>query len=151
MTDSGASEQPPERKDKLEQGVGRLVVTLVDVLRQLMERQAQNRIEAGSLSDEDTERLGQSFKKLEERMQEIKRVFEIDEQEELDLQLGTLEGQEVSLVELADRVLKRGVALEGDVGLSVADIDLLYVALRVVIASPETAQSLGHSSPETVS
>ena len=139
--DNAAEDQPPERKDKLEQGIGRLVVTLVDVLRQLMERQAQNRIESGSLSDEETERLGQSFMKLEDRMQEIKRVFELDEQEDLDIELGTLEGQEVSIVELADRVLSRGVALEGDIGLTVADIDLLRVALRVVIKSPEAGNS----------
>lgn len=142
MDEAPAGEQTPERRDQLEQGVGRLVVTLVDVLRQLMERQAQNRIEVGNLTAADSERLGQSLMKLDERMQQIKRVFEIDEHEDLDLELGTLEGEEVSIVELADRVLSKGIALEGDLGLSIADIDLLRIALRVVITSPDNVSSL---------
>lgn len=132
-----ANEQSPARRDQLEKGIGQLVITLVDVLRQLMERQAQNRIEAGNLTTEQTERLGQSFMKLEERMQEVKRVFEIDEHEELDIHLGTLEGEEVSIVDLADRILRKGIALEGDVTLSLAEIDLLWAGLRVVVASPD--------------
>ncbi len=142
------SEQPPSRRgEDLERGVGRLVIALIDVLRQLMERQAENRIESGSLSEDDVERLGQSFMKLEERMKEVKRVFNLDENEALDVELGTVDGERVSIVELADRVLQRGVAVEGDIGLSVAEIDLLYVALRIVVASPETVDALGEHSP----
>jgi len=54
-----------------------------------MERQALRRIEAGSLSDEETERLGQTFMKLEARMEELKRVFGLED-EELNLNLGPL-------------------------------------------------------------
>ena len=51
--------------------------------------------------------------------------------------------QEVTLVELVDRVLARGVTLTGDVTLSVADVDLVYVGLRLLltsVASLEEAQ-----------
>jgi gas vesicle structural protein len=51
--------------------------------------------------------------------------------------------QEVTLVELVDRVLAKGVTLTGDVTLSVADVDLVYVGLRLLltsVASLEEAQ-----------
>ena len=49
---------------------------------------------------------------------------------------------EVTLVELVDRVLNRGVVLSGDITLSVADVDLVYVGLRVLLASVTTLEEL---------
>ena len=48
--------------------------------------------------------------------------------------------QQVTLVELVDRVLNKGVVLTGDITLSVADVDLVYVGLRVLIASMATLE-----------
>jgi gas vesicle structural protein len=45
---------------------------------------------------------------------------------------------EVTLLELVDRVLNKGVVLSGDITLSVADVDLVYVGLRVFLASAAT-------------
>lgn len=50
--------------------------------------------------------------------------------------------QEVTLLELVDRVLNKGVVLTGDVTLSVADVDLVYVGLRVLLASASTIDRL---------
>ena len=47
---------------------------------------------------------------------------------------------EVALVELVDRVLNRGVVLSGDIMLSVADVDLVYVGLRVLLSSVSTLE-----------
>jgi hypothetical protein len=47
---------------------------------------------------------------------------------------------EVTLLELVDRVLNKGVVLTGDVTLSVAGVDLVYVGLRVLIASVATLE-----------
>ena len=47
---------------------------------------------------------------------------------------------EVALVELVDRVLNRGVVLSGDIMLSVADVDLVYVGLRVLLSSVATLE-----------
>lgn len=63
-------EADPER---LEKGLAQLVLTVVELLRQLMERQAIRRIEGGSLSAEEVERLGRTFLALSERMEELKR------------------------------------------------------------------------------
>ena len=51
-------------------------------------------------------------------------------------------GHDVALVELVDRVLNKGVVLSGDITLSVADVDLVYVGLRVLLASASTLEEL---------
>jgi len=50
--------------------------------------------------------------------------------------------EQVTLVELVDRVLHKGVTLTGDIVLSVADVDLVYVGLRVILASVSTLERL---------
>lgn len=76
-------------RENLEKGLAQLVLTLVELLRQLMERQALRRIEGGSLTADEVERLGETFMLLEERMTELKEAFEIED-EELNLDLGPL-------------------------------------------------------------
>ena len=46
--------------------------------------------------------------------------------------------QQVTLIELVDRVLNKGVVVTGDITLSVADVDLVYVGLRLILASVST-------------
>src|SRR5207237_560017 len=59
-------------REGLEKGLAQLVMTLIELLRQLMERQALRRIDGGSLTPDEIERLGETFMLLEERMQELK-------------------------------------------------------------------------------
>ena len=73
----------------VEKGLAQLVLTLIDLLRQLMERQAVRRMEGGSLTDEEVERLGRTFMLLEKRMGELKKSFGIED-EELNIDLGPL-------------------------------------------------------------
>jgi uncharacterized protein YjiS (DUF1127 family) len=75
--------------ERVEKGLAQLVLTLVELLRQLMERQALRRMETGTLSDEQIERLGETFMKLEARMQELKAHFELEDRD-LNLNLGPL-------------------------------------------------------------
>jgi len=75
--------------EQVERGLAQLVLTLVELLRQLMERQAIRRVEAGSLTDEEVERLGLTFMKLEERMAELKEHFGLNDRD-LNLDLGPL-------------------------------------------------------------
>ena len=75
--------------ERLEKGLAQLVLTVVELLRQLMERQAIHRIEAGSLTAEEVERLGQTFLALAERMDELKREFGLSD-EDLNLNLWPL-------------------------------------------------------------
>jgi hypothetical protein len=75
--------------EKVERGLARLVLTLVELLRQLMEKQALRRMENDSLTDEEIERLGETFMKLAERMEELKAEFGLDDRD-LNLNLGPL-------------------------------------------------------------
>ncbi|MGH2504636.1 MAG: gas vesicle protein K, partial [Ktedonobacterales bacterium] len=65
------------------------VLTLVELLRQLLEKQAIRRMEAGSLTDDEVERLGETFLKLERKMNELKATFDLQD-EDLNLNLGPL-------------------------------------------------------------
>ncbi|MBD3182393.1 gas vesicle protein K [Candidatus Poribacteria bacterium] len=71
----------------VEQGLVKLVLALVELIRQLLEKQAIRRIEGGTLTDEEIERLGTTLMKLEEKIIELKEYFEI---EELNIDLGPL-------------------------------------------------------------
>ena len=52
------------------------------------------------------------------------------------------EAKEVSLLELLDRIIDHGVILVGNITISVADVDLIYLGLRVMLASAERAEEL---------
>jgi Gas vesicle protein K len=75
--------------ESVERGLAQLVLTLVELLRQLMERQALRRMDAGSLDDDEIERLGLAFMHLAERMDELKEHFGLDD-DDLNLDLGPL-------------------------------------------------------------
>jgi hypothetical protein len=83
----------PERinadEESVEQGLAKLVLALIDVVRQLLEKQAMHRIDAGSLSDDEIERMGETFLKLEQKMTELKASFGL-EGEDLSLNIGPL-------------------------------------------------------------
>jgi hypothetical protein len=75
--------------DNVKKGLGKLVLTVIELLRELLERQAIRRMEGGSLNDEEIERLGLTFMRLNEEMQRLKKEFDL-EGEDLNLDLGPL-------------------------------------------------------------
>jgi len=89
QVESGLRRRIEADPERLEKGLAQLVLTLIELLRQLMERQALRRIEAGNLNDEEIERLGQTFLALAQRMDELKREFGLSD-EDLNLNLGPL-------------------------------------------------------------
>ncbi|NTV67162.1 MAG: gas vesicle protein [Chlorobaculum sp.] len=56
--------------------------------------------------------------------------------------------RQVTLLDILDRVLNKGVVISGDIIISVADIDLVYVGLRVLLSSVETMERQGDASRE---
>ena len=83
----------PERleadADDIDAGVAKLVLTLVEFIRQLLEHQAIRRMEGGSLSDDEVERLGLALLRLQERLDDVKEVFGLTD-EDLNVDLGPL-------------------------------------------------------------
>ena len=73
--------------EKVERGLTQLVLSLVELVRQLVEKQALRRIEGGSLTQEQVERLGTTLMRLEQQMEELKNHFKIDS---LNIDLGPL-------------------------------------------------------------
>ncbi|QKV97368.1 gas vesicle protein K [Streptomyces sp. NA02950] len=76
-------------EESVRQSLAGLVLTIVELLRQLMERQALRRIDQGGLSDEQIEKLGLTLMALEENMTELRERFGLTE-EDLNLDLGPL-------------------------------------------------------------
>jgi hypothetical protein len=83
----------PDRVDvdpeRVEAGLAKLVLALVEFLRQLLERQAVRRMEAGSLTDDEVERVGLALMRLEEKVRELAAQFNLSP-DELNLDLGPL-------------------------------------------------------------
>src|SRR5687768_2467837 len=83
----------PERieanPEHVEQGLAKLVLTLIEVLRKVLEHQAVRRMDGGSLTDEEVERLGLALLRLSQRMDELKGLFGLDD-EDLEIDLGPL-------------------------------------------------------------
>ncbi|MGA9365361.1 MAG: gas vesicle protein K [Bacteroidota bacterium] len=73
--------------EKVEVGLAKLVLTVVELIRQLVEKQAIRRVEGGSLSDAEIARLGTTLMQLETKMNELKEHFGI---EDLNINLGPL-------------------------------------------------------------
>jgi hypothetical protein len=75
--------------ESVEKGLVQLVLTLVELVRQLMEKQAVRRMEAGDLTDEEVERLGTTLMLLEEKMTELRDHFGLTAGD-LNIDLGPL-------------------------------------------------------------
>ena len=87
--DNALSRRVEADPETAERGLVQLVLTLVELLRELIERQALRRVEAGNLNDETVERIGRTLMALEQRMQELKDHFGFED-DDLNLDLGPL-------------------------------------------------------------
>jgi hypothetical protein len=76
-------------QEHVDQGLAKLVLTLVDLLRRIMEHEALRRIEGNTLTDTEIERMGETFQKLDEKITEMCEYFGLD-QEDLNIDLGPL-------------------------------------------------------------
>ena len=141
---------------KLQNGLGKLVLTLVEILRQILERQARRRIESGTLTSEEIERLGLAFMQTRQKIIEISKVFGCSA-EELDLNLGSLIKSEnvpfdkISIVDVVDKLLDKGVMVTGQVTISVADVDLIALDLLATLSSISTKKNKSVKTIDNVS
>ncbi len=93
MNDSTHDGSPPQRiaidPEVVERDLARLALTIVELLRQLMERQALRRVDEGSLTDDEEERIGLTLMLLNDRMTRLRERFGLS-QADLNLDLGPL-------------------------------------------------------------
>ena len=127
-----------KKNDDVRLGLVKLVLTVVEVVRQVLEKQAIRRLDAGDLTPDEVERLGTAFIEIRAALLQISREFGI-KPEELTAQLGALVKtgdrglDQASLAELLDRLLDRGAVVAGSVRLSVSDIDLVALDLYAML------------------
>src|SRR5688572_5414726 len=89
FTDSMVPERISADPEVVENGLAKLVLSIIELVRRLLEKQALRRMDAGNLTDAEIERLGTALMKLEEKMAELKRSFGLSD-EELNMKLGPL-------------------------------------------------------------
>ena len=89
FTESIVPERISADPEIVENGLAKLVLSIVELVRRLLERQALRRMDAGNLTDEEIERLGNALMKLEEKMAELKSTFGLSD-EQLNMKLGPL-------------------------------------------------------------
>src|SRR5215213_2218784 len=90
--DRVAASAPPRWNadpDEVRRSVGKLVLTLVEFVRQILERQAIRRMEGGTMTDEETESIGLALMRLEETIRDLAGQFGLDP-DELNLDLGPI-------------------------------------------------------------
>lgn len=75
--------------ENIDVGLARLVLTVIELLRRVLEHQAVRRMDTGTLSEEEEERLGVAFLRLRDRMDDIRRALGLEE-EDLNVDLGPL-------------------------------------------------------------
>ena len=86
---SGTTQRIECNSENIEQGLARLVLSLIELLRKLLERQAIRRMEGGSLEDAQIEEMGLALMKLEHKIRELAEHFGL-KAEDLNLDLGPL-------------------------------------------------------------
>jgi len=87
FTESVVPERISADSEIVENGLAKLVLSIIELVRRLLEKQALRRMDRGNLTEEEIERLGNALMKLEEKMSELKKVFGLSD-EDLNLKLG---------------------------------------------------------------
>ena len=89
FTDSTIPERISADPESVENGLAKLLMSIIELVRRLLEKQALRRMDSGKLSEEEIERLGSALMKLEDKMNELKGVFGLSD-DDLSLSLGPI-------------------------------------------------------------
>lgn len=139
---------PITSKANSQAGLVPLLLTVVELVRQLMEAQVIRRMDQGCLSESELEQAAESLKKLEEQVLNLCQIFEIDPTD-LNVYLGDVgtllpspgsyypgePGTQPSVLELLDRLLNTGIVVDGEIDLGLAQLNLIHAKLRLVLTA----------------
>ena len=146
--------QNPPDSENLQNGLAKLVLVIVKLLLEVIERQAYRRVADGTLDEGQIERLGDALMQVRQKFEEMSRQFGF-QPEELDVNLGNAASAEhglrhatsanslssgnalglttSSLVEIVDRLIEKGTTIAGQINVSVAGIDLIVLDLLATL------------------
>jgi methyl-accepting chemotaxis protein len=133
---------------ELQNGIAKLVLTIVRVLVDLLERQARRKAVDGTLTPDELERLGSAFIDMRQTLHKVVKEFGF-KYDELNLPLATIgNGEDDSndligkqplssstLVDILDKLINRQTVIAGEIVISVADIDLVVLNLLAMLSS----------------
>jgi len=148
--------QLPSTSKDLQNGIAKLVLTIVKVLVELLEKQAERRVIAGNLTSEEIERLGLAFIAIRRTVHDIITKFGF-KYEELDIPIASVENKMVDtgnvdtkqllsapmLVDILDRLINKQTVIGGQIVISVADVDLIVLNLLGMLLSSNNSRSGG--------
>ncbi len=131
-----------------EAGLAPLVLTLIELIRQLMEAQVIRQLDAELLTEQQIAQAAESLQAMEAQVLRLCEIFEIDPKD-LNLDLGEVgkllpdrgqyypgqQGTQTSILELLDRLLNTGVVLEGEIDLGVANLDLIHARIFLLLTT----------------
>jgi len=132
-----ALEKGPEgpNADRLQHGLAKLVLTLVQTVTDVLERQAMRKVKSGSLTSEEVERLGLAFLQIRNRTSDVANKFGV-KPEDLCIKLSEqLDREQVTIVDVIDKLIDQGTILAGDVTLGVAGIELATLRLIATLTA----------------
>jgi hypothetical protein len=129
-------------------GLAPLLLTVMELLRQLMEAQVIRRMEQEYLSEFELDRAADSLQKLQAQILHLCQIFEINP-DDLNLNLGDLgtllptsgsyypeePSNSPTILELLDRLLNTGIVLNGEIDIGLAQLDLIHAKLQLVLTS----------------
>ncbi|MEH2454377.1 gas vesicle protein K [Nostoc sp.] len=147
-SDNSSEIAPNINKLNSKAGLASLLLTVVELVRQLMEAQVIRRMEEQLLSESDLDSAALSLQKLEEQVLRLCEIFEI-EPAELNVNLGEFGtllppdgsyypgeiSNNPSILELLDRLLNIGIVVHGDVDLGLGNLNLIHARLRLILTS----------------
>jgi methyl-accepting chemotaxis protein len=138
----------PANSEELQNGVAKLVLTIVKVLVDLLERQAQRKVISGTLAPDELKRLGLAFINMRQTLHNVVTQFGF-QYEELNLSVASIGSREddiddlagkqslstSALVDILDKLINKQTVIAGEIVISVADIDLVVLNLLAMLSS----------------
>lgn len=139
MTQKNQQLKLKNNPEDLQKGLTKLVLIVVEILRQVLERQAKRKVEANELSDEEIERLGIAFSRIKSKLDYITNQFDI-EKSEIEKGLSSMLVSDdainnTTIADLLDKVIEKNAVIAGNISISVADIDLIVINLLASIST----------------
>ena len=147
-------------QNNVKNGLGRLVLTLVKLIHELLERQAISRIDAGYLSEAEVERLGVTLMMQAQEIDRLRREFLLTKKISIstsDLSesfckdgvtwqfsvLHNTQSRARTWLTCSERILDKGIVIAGDIRIKSVDVELLTLQIRLVICSVDKAKEMG--------
>ena len=127
----------PATADDLQNGLGALIVGVADVVRLVVTAQAVRLAEKDKLTHAQTDRLGHALAQLDGQMRQVKELFDMDPDEDIALKLGDIDGHDVSVADILDSLIEKGVVLTAEARLALADVNLAELGLQLALREPE--------------